>query len=189
MIEYIPVTMILEKLEGFPPFPALPEYDIRTFQPGQKEDWACLQSTTDSFKNSDEARIHFDHEFGPHYADMSDRCFFLFDQNNTCIGTAMAWFASDPFAKDYGRLHWVAIHPDWRGRGLGKYLINHTVRQMSRWHEKVYLTTQTTSFVAIAIYLDLGFKPLVSSKMDRKAWELLSGILDNRRLPDSDIVS
>ena len=48
---------------------------------------------------------------------------------------------------------------------------------MKRFHETAYLTTQTTSFRGVAIYLDFGFLPVVEDEESRRGWRMLAELL------------
>ncbi len=136
-------------------------------------EWAQLQTTTDSFNTVRKARNHFETEFRGEEKLLAERCFFLKSDQGRYVGSAMAWYGGSPFDASYGRLHWVVIHPDYRGLGLGKALIGFTLYQLSRSYSKAYLTTQTTSLRAIYIYLELGFRPWVNSSRHERAWRLI----------------
>lgn len=177
-MENIPVVMVhdnLSHLDG--DIPAIPGFHFREFQSGDENLWSALQTTTDSFTMKEEALKHFSQEFDSNIEELMNRCFFLVSDFNRGIGTAMAWLGDGRFSQEYGRLHWVAIHPDFRGQGLGKYLIKYTLHQMARTYSKAYLTSQTISYPAINIYLDFGFKPYIDSRESQRAWILLKNKL------------
>jgi ribosomal protein S18 acetylase RimI-like enzyme len=113
---------------------------------------------------------------------LGKRCIFLHANNQEFIGSAMAWYGDGKFNGDYGRLHWVVIHPDFRGQGLGRQLILLTMQELSKRYPKAYLTSQTTSYPAINIYLDLGFRPWIETNQDKIAWGLLKDLLKHPAL-------
>lgn len=181
MIPSIPVMMTYD-------FPGVQIMDYRlpagfyfsTFKDDEADQWARLQATTDSFMSIAEARSYFDESFGHQKLLLRDRCYFLHADTEKYIGSAMAWLAEEPFDDQYGRLHWVAVHPKYQGRGLGKALVKYTMRKLMDYYTRGYLTSQTNSFKALNIYLEIGFRPRVLNDKDRKAWELVKKLLDNR---------
>lgn len=182
MIELIPVIMTHDDLTRIPNHLFSGLYNCRLYVPGDESLWAQLQTTTDSFKIETEALKHFEEEFGNAEKELKKRCFFLETAQHKCIGSSMAWYGDGRFDKSYGRLHWVVIDPDFQGQGLGKQLISFSLKQLSKRYEKAYLTTQTTSYKAINIYLDFGFKPYIDNSESKRAWKLLADILDHNSL-------
>jgi ribosomal protein S18 acetylase RimI-like enzyme len=152
------------------------------YKPGDELAWSRLQATTDSFENENLALAYFQKEFDSAVDELEKRCFFLKTDQQQIIGSAMAWYGDTRFDRSYGRLHWVVIHPDFRRKGLGKHLITFTMHQLSLQYSNAYLTTQTTSFPAINIYLDLGFRPFIAQSTDETAWQLLKELLKHPAL-------
>ena len=69
-----------------------------------------------------------------------------------------------------GRLH--GGNSSTPGRKLARPLMQN--KRLQSFHDKAYLTSQTTSWIAIKIYLDFGFVPLLESADCRDAWRLLA---------------
>ncbi len=172
-VEYIPVTMIREDLNNLPNYSLPPPFSMRDFTPGDEDVWAAIEFAATEFKSMEKAREHFDLEFGDYQDELCNRCRFLVAGNGRAIGTATAWRNPSYRGNLYGRLHWVAIHPDFQGRGLSKPLVGAAMQRLREFHNRAYLTSQTTSWKAIKVYLDFGFSPVVEADRHRRAWELL----------------
>ena len=180
MLECIPVVMIHEDLSSFREQHIMPEgYTLSRFRTGENKQWAELQNTTDSFESIAQAISFFEDNFGQCEDVLTNDCYFLRNNMDEYIGSAMAWYGENPFDESYGRIHWVVVRPDHRGVGLGKQLICFTLEQLKKRYQRAYLTTQTTSFPAISIYLNFGFRPSVKTEQDVRAWTLLREILSN----------
>jgi ribosomal-protein-alanine N-acetyltransferase len=55
----------------------------------------------------------------------------------------------------------IAVHPDLRGQGLGRRLVNHLLLEAeSREAEKIFLEVRPSNRAAIGLYERLGFKVL-----------------------------
>jgi ribosomal-protein-alanine N-acetyltransferase len=55
----------------------------------------------------------------------------------------------------------IAVHPDLRGKGLGRKLLNHILLEAeSREVEKIFLEVRPSNRAAIGLYEGLGFKGL-----------------------------
>ncbi|HHX39942.1 MAG TPA: GNAT family N-acetyltransferase [Armatimonadetes bacterium] len=175
-MEYIPVTMIRADLEGLPSFPLPAGYRIRRFRRGEEPHWAEVESAAGEFAHPERALARFLEEFGGALPEMEERCFFLETDAGRVIGTATAWHHPGFHGARYGRLHWVAIHPEFQGRKLAKPLVGAAMRRLAELHRRAYLTTQTTSWKAVKIYLDFGFEPLAETPRWEEAWRLLAEI-------------
>ena len=103
-------------------------------------------------------------------------------ENNTAIA---ATFASAVIYenKEVGRLDFVVTHPDHRKKGLGKNIciavINHFIEKK---YKKVILQTDDWRIPAIAVYLKLGFKPVITSKELEKRWNKIMKTYFNENL-------
>lgn len=169
----IPVVMIRRDLEGIDDLPVPAGFRIRTFAPGDEPSWARVETAAGEFASEARALDHFASEFGPFLSEIEDRCLFLESDHGEVVGTTTAW--RDPRFRgiDHGRIHWVAVVPGHQGRGLGRLLVVKALRLLRRWHERAYLTTQTSSWIAIHLYLSLGFVPFLSAPEQAAGWELL----------------
>lgn len=181
-LEPIPVVMVKEDLAVVPSFPLPPGYRLRYFRRGEGPLWAEIEVSVGEFSTMEQALAHFEKEFGPFPDEMEKRCLFLEDAAGRVIGTTTAWYNPSFRGKDYGRIHWVAIRPEWQGRKLGKPLFAAALRRLAEFHRRAYLTTQTTSARAIRMYLDFGFVPLITSDRCLTAWRLLASALQHPTL-------
>ncbi len=172
-LKHLPVTMIRRNLNSLPHFPLPPGFSHRLFRKGDESLWAGIETAVSEFKNEKAALAHFDKEFRPFMDDMENRCLLLERNGGGVIGTATAWYNSSFREEDHGRLHWLAVHPDFQGKGLAKPLVSLVMKMIKQYHRRAYLTSQTTSHVAIRVYLDFGFEPLIEGKECLEAWRLL----------------
>jgi GNAT superfamily N-acetyltransferase len=152
------------------------------FQPTDELNWARILTSAQEFNSIKVAHNHFVKEFGKWHDELSKRCLFIQNKENIPVGTAMAWFNNSFQGRVYGRLHWVAICREYQGLGLGKPLVNLAMQKLAQYHDKAYLTTQTTSYKAINIYLDFGFKPFITADTQKRGWVLLSILLNHPQL-------
>jgi GNAT superfamily N-acetyltransferase len=190
-IEHVPVKMFHPAVREAPVF-TLPEgFFSRTYRPGDEKEWASIETAAGEFGSQDKARSHFDNEFADREDELGERCFFIgcgdraicdraiSDQaiGDLMIGTAMGWYGDCDGSGVIGRIHWVGIHPEFQGRGLGRPLVSLAVECLKRFHETAYLLTQTTSFRGVRIYLDFGFLPVVADEESKRGWRILAEIL------------
>lgn len=75
---------------------------------------------------------------------------------------------------------------DFQGRGLSKPLITHTMNIMKLLgytHAKI--PTQTNTWLAVKIYLDLGFKPIPENVVNSyDGWCIIKDITNHKALID-----
>lgn len=173
--------MMLNTLANLPRY-SLPEgFYIRNFIQGEETSWADIEAAAGEFQDQQAALERFNREFGKEIDKFSKRSVFLC-AGERIIGTATAWYNKNFLDGMYGRLHWVAIHPEHQGKGLAKPLICHALHMLAKYHAKVYCNTQTTNEKAIAIYLDMGFEPFFMSKECAGVWRALERSLNHPRL-------
>jgi ribosomal protein S18 acetylase RimI-like enzyme len=183
-MENIPVIMILEDLTQLPVFDLAEGYHIRTYRDGDKKLWAEVETAAGEFNEPKKGIVQFEAEFEKYPNELKERFLILENNQNQCIGTAMGWFDDSFFRSGYGRIHWVGIHPDYQGKGLAKPLVSKIMEIIKDRHEKAYLTTQTSSYKAIKIYLDFGFKPFLKDDNCARAWKILANFLNHPLLEE-----
>jgi ribosomal protein S18 acetylase RimI-like enzyme len=147
----IRVTMVLEDLGRVPAYPLPAGHSVRLYRPGDEQLWLSIQSAADQY-NAIRPEL-FARQFGLDPAPLTKRQFFLMAGPDTAIGTATAWFDNDFHGRPYGRIHWVAIIPEFQGRGLAKPLMSAVCRRLQELgHDRAYLTTSTARVAAIRLY-------------------------------------
>jgi GNAT superfamily N-acetyltransferase len=174
-LDYIRVQMQRSNLEDIPQH-ALPEgYTLRFYSPGDELSWSNIWSKADNYEVYDVER--FRNEFGEDLQSMERRCLFLIDQLGKEIGTATSWYEEDANGM-WARLHWIAISPEFQGRGLARPLLS-AVLNLSRelGFSRALLYTETVRIPAIKLYLDLGFVPNLSYPGGQNAWNLIRSSL------------
>jgi ribosomal protein S18 acetylase RimI-like enzyme len=174
---------------------ALPEgYSYRFFN-GSDEDiqhWVDIVVSSGDVKSQEEGFEGFETYYRPYISELSDRCLFIINKEGIPVGTSTAFFLVSPQpglpeisenpepmpGKVTGHLHWVSIKEDYKRRGLSKPMITRTMKIMHELgYKAAFLHTQTPSWVACKIYLDLGWEPFrfVQSEEDFSAgWGIVS---------------
>ena len=182
-MERIPLKMKRPDLQNIPDFKLIETYHLRFYQPGEENIWARVETSVDEFPNEEAALAHFEKEFGPYREEMAKRCLFLENSDGEVIGTSSAWYGILEGEKEVtGRVHWVAIMPDYQGKKLAKPLFSQLLQVLATKHKSAYLTSQTTSYQAINLYLNFGFEPYLINETDLRAWKLLEEVLERKIL-------
>ena len=174
----IPLTMLHEHLNGdnIPFFPCPDGYRVRSFVAGDDEVWARIEAAAGAFSDEDAARRHFAMEFAPVHACLPGRMLFLEHESAGPIGTTTAW-AGEFAGEVWGRIHWVGIVPAFQGQGLSKPLLSAALTRLTMDYRQAYLTTETTSYRGINLYLSFGFIPCVTNDRDREGWAIVEEVL------------
>jgi len=172
-VEHIEFAMVRDDLRDLPDFPLPAGYHLRQFEPGDERHWARIEMGAGEFSTVDAGLAYFRGEFGPYPDEMSERSLILEADGVGPIGTTTAWFGAFQ-GRPLGRIHWVAIIPEFHGRGLSKPLVGAALHILARHHDAAYLTTQTTSWRAVGLYLQLGFQPVIESLDDERAWAIVT---------------
>ena len=166
------VRMNRHHMENIPQFRMPSGFHIRNYRRDEGHIWTRIQRAAEPYMEIDDGL--FEREFGSDLPAMEDRSFFLITDTGHEIGTITAWWQAA-----WGRIHWVAIHPDYQGRGLSKPMMAVAMARLQRSHDRCFLNTSTARLPAIKVYLDFGFTPDLSSAEDRVAWAAVADVLDH----------
>ena len=144
------------------PLPALPDgFSLRSYRPGDAAAWAAIQTAVGEFEDVDAALRCFRH-YLENEAELKRRQIYVTcDRLEKPVATATAWYATLN-RQPIGVVHALSCLPEYQSRGLGRVaaaaIMNIFYRLMPGC--AVWLDTQTWSYKAIGIYLDLGFVPM-----------------------------
>ena len=145
------VRMVRASLDDVPQFPLAAGFTIRRYQPGDAETWMRIEQAADRYLTGH--REIYEREFARHEALLGARQLFLCEPGGEAGGTATAWFGDDD-GQPYGRVHWMAIVPEWRGKGLAKPLVTAVCNRLRELgHTRAYLITEAVRVPAINLYL------------------------------------
>jgi GNAT superfamily N-acetyltransferase len=168
------LKMLRENLEGIPDFTLPSGFALRWYVPGDEAFWFAIHQVADRYNSI--TKDLFQQQFGTNQARLAERQCYLIAPNGKAIGTATAWFGHGPELEGFGRVHWVALLPDYQGRGLSKPLLASVCTRLRELgHQRAYLSTSTERKRAIQLYLRFGFVPWIQNEPERKLWsEILS---------------
>ena len=118
-----------------------------------------------------------------------NRMVFVVNEAGDKVATATAFYDIRGIDQSGdGWLHWVAVRREDQGRGLSKPLISHVIQIMKalgQTHCKI--PTQTTTWVAVKVYLDLGFRPIEKNLVNsRDGWRIIKRLTDHPALAELD---
>ena len=178
--------LLLEKDLDDMPEPPLPAgYHYRYYAPGDKETWIDIEKSAKEFETHGEGEDAWKRYYAGRESELENRMFFVTDDSGQALATATAFY--DIHTGDdriNGWLHWVAVRRDAQGRGLSKPLITHVLRHMKKLgYGHAVVPTQTTTWLACKVYLDLGFRPMPGNlKRSGTGWRIIRTLTDHPAL-------
>lgn len=157
-----------KRLLKSPPKPVLPKgYKLRTFRPGDAEQWASLM-TQAGFKD-------WNSQFAADVAMrvLPDGAFFVeHKKSGKIVATAIAWARPTPLHPNGGELGWVSCDSGHGGKGLGMAVCCAAVgRFIAAGFREIYLMTDDWRLAAIKTYLKMGFNPLYYAPNMQARWQ------------------
>lgn len=180
-MKYFPLKMVRDDLLDIPQFDLPDGYRICFYRKGDEHHWASIEASVDEFKHKAEALEHFQKEFGSYKNEMEKRCLFIENEAGEKIATTTAWYGDlQRNGELIGRIHWVGVMPAYQGKKLAKPLLTAAMNILAAHHSKAYLTTQTTSFQAVNMYLNYGFKPYITDTVYEEGWRLMERVLERK---------
>jgi GNAT superfamily N-acetyltransferase len=168
----VPLTMVRNTLDDIPEFPLPARFSLRWFVPGDEQAWVNINASADRY--NDISPGLFSQEFGFAREQLPQRMCFLCAPDVSAVGTAAAWFSTDSDWGAYGRIHWLALAPEFQGKGLSKPLMTTVCTRLRELgHTQAYLKTSSARIPAINLYLRFGFAPYFATKEDYHHWKML----------------
>ena len=144
--------MIRRDLENIPEFPVPAGFALRWYQPGDEASWLAIHQLADQY-NQITPEL-FAQQFDTDPILLAERQCFLLDASGYAIGTASAWFDNNFDGGRIGRVHWIALLPQYQGRKLSKPLMTAICRRLRELgHGRAYLTTLAARRPGIQLYL------------------------------------
>ena len=180
-LEDIAFAMIRPSLADFPRYALPPGYHFRAYQPGDDRIWTEIQMAAEPFIKFDDTM--FSREFGDRLAALADRMFFIETDAGRAVGSITAWWDDDwRNSGDWGRIHWVVIHPDFQRLGLTKPMMTQAMDRLAQSHQRATLGTSSGRPWAVKVYLDFGFTPDPTQLDDPKiygAWQQVQAVIQH----------
>lgn len=181
-LKYYELLMSYNKTKDYPIHNLPAKYHYEFYKPGFESDWVDIHLSSGEFTSSKQALTYFHDYYDSFIKELPRRCFFIVTDSGEKVATATVSLTSeDDFT---ATLDWLAIKQEYQGLGLAKPLISKTISlAYSLGHEKLLLHTQTHTWLAAKLYLDLGFKPYKMSN-ENIGWRILKTITDHNLLVD-----
>lgn len=171
---------------------SLPDgYHFEFYENGDRDTWIEIEKSAKEFSTYDEGLNAWNRYYYGKENELLNRMIFIVNEQGEKIATATAFY--DINGKDKsgaGWLHWVAVKREYQGKGLSKPLITHILNIMKALgytHAKI--PTQTNTWLAVKIYLDLGFKPIPENAVNSyDGWCIIKTLTNHKALTDFNFI-
>lgn len=144
-----------DDLDNVTEYQIKPPFILEYFKEGYGKYWKNIHLLSDKYNRiSDET---FETQFELFHEELHQRQLYI-RAGNEIVGTCTAWNDLNGKYKDYGKIHWLAVIPDFQGQGLGKVLLSQTIRILKTLgYNKAYLETDSRRKNALFLYEKMGF--------------------------------
>ncbi|MGL6066194.1 MAG: GNAT family N-acetyltransferase [Cetobacterium sp.] len=175
-VEKINLIMLKENID-FEEFPLLDGFKFIPYNPELQEKWVHIQLKSKHILEKEEGEKYFKEIFLKKEDCLKERMVFIENKKGDLVGTGAIWeggYFSNIKDIKY-RLHWIAIDSEYSGMGLGKALVSKLLNVFKKQNlgNKIYISTQTCSYVAIKIYFKFGFLAYDDIE-NQKGWDIVN---------------
>lgn len=154
-------------------------YRIVPYTDGDRDTWISIEQSAKEFTSYEQGMAAWERYYGAKEKELLGRMFFVETEMGEKVATATAFY--DIHGRDTsgdGWLHWVAVKREHQGKGLSKPLITYVLRVMHQLgHVRAKIPTQTNTWLACKVYLDLGFVPVEKNKKrNAEGWRMIEAL-------------
>lgn len=179
--------MLRGEIMDMPEIPLPAGYHYETYRDGDRDVWIEIEKSAKEFDTYEQGLDAWKRYYADRTNELPGRMVFVVNEAGEKVATATAFYdirGMDQSAD--GWLHWVAVRREDQGKGLSKPLISHVIQIMKalgQTHCKI--PTQTTTWVAVKVYLDLGFLPIEKNLVNsRDGWCIIKRLTDHPALSE-----
>lgn len=132
-------------------------FHIRTCRPNELSIWKEFPFDTESDKKEyfEYMSDYFNNVYGSNLDEFYNRCLFVCDDiTDKPVATCFIWKAYNKI----NTIHWFKTLKEYEGKGLERALLSYIMNSLNESDYPVFLHTQPSSFRAIGLYSNFGFK-------------------------------
>lgn len=164
----------------------LPEgYRFVSYTDNDRDAWIAIEMSAREFASYEQGLEAWNRYYAARLDELPYRMFFIETSAGEKIATATALYHI--YGRDTsndGWLHWVAVKREYQGKGLSKPLITHVLKAMHQLgHTHAKIPTQTNTWLACKVYMDLGFVPIAKNlEHNAEGWKIIKALTGHRTL-------
>ena len=182
-LEYHELIMSMDDINEYKCNTSLEDGYVYTFYSGANDmlEWAKIHLSSGEFTSYNRAVNYFEIFYGEFEEELNKRCFFI-EYKGEKIATATI----SPCSQDNYTclIDWLAIKKEYQGKKLGRPLIDKCIEvAKSLGNKNILLHTQTHTWLAAKLYLDVGFAPY-NKEESLRGWQILKTITSHEKLSD-----
>lgn len=185
--------LLLERdLTDIPQYTLPAGYHFEFYQNGDRDIWIEIEKSAKEFSSYEEGINAWNRYYYGKDGELLNRMVFVVNSAGEKVATATAFY--DICNKDKsgsGWLHWVSVKREYQGKRLSKPLITYVlnlIKSLGYTHAKI--PTQTTTWLAVKIYLDFGFTPIPENAVNSyKGWSIIKTLTHHKALTDFEFLS
>lgn len=191
-IRYYELLLERDLPQELPEYPLPEGYRFVSYKPGDRDAWIDIEKCAKEFDSFDKGLEAWARYYGDKEDELPGRMVFIETDRGEKVATATAFYdITGRDASGSAWLHWVAVTRSHQGKGLSKPLIGYVLgimKELGYTHAKV--PTQTYTWLACKIYLDLGFRPIPKNAVNsRDGWRIIKALTGHPALKDFDAAS
>lgn len=196
-LKYYELIMELDAEKEIDTF-ELPEgYSFATYSDGDREDWISIEWSAKEFSSYEQGVDAWNRYYAGREDMLPGRMFFVVAPNGEKVATATAFFDPKNPHDGKGWLHWVAVRREYQGKKLARPIIAKALSRLRELgHGKLYVPTQTNTWVAAKLYLDFGFRPTAENMLESEFGYRMIKTLTNHQalssmedLPEEELIA
>lgn len=178
--------LLLERdLDSIPKFFLPKGFHFEFYKKGDRDNWIEIEKSAKEFDSFAQGIDSWNTYYSGKEDELKTRMVFVVNDFGEKVATATAFY--DITGKDNSGsawLHWVAVKREYQGKGLSKPLISYVLSLMtSMGYTHAKIPTQTTTWLAVKIYLDFGFLPIPeNAKSSSIGWGIIKQLTNHKAL-------
>lgn len=166
-------------------------YHFEFYQDGDRDIWIEIEKSAKEFSSYDEGLAAWNRYYAGRENELLDRMVFVVSEQGEKVATATAFY--DINGKDKsgaGWLHWVAVKRAYQGKGLSKPLVTYVLNVMKALgYTYAKIPTQTNTWLAVKVYLDLGFRLIPKNAVNSyDGWCIIKTLTNHKALNNFDYI-
>lgn len=172
-------------------YPLPDGYRFEFYQDGDRDIWIEIEQSAKEFSSYDEGLSAWNRYYSGRENELYNRMVFVVNEHGEKVATATAFYDIQGRDKSgAGWLHWVAVKREYQGKGLSKPLITYVLDVMKALgYSNAKIPTQTNTWLAVKIYLDLGFRPISQNAVNSyMGWCIIKTLTNHNALNNFDSI-
>ena len=160
-------------------------YSFRLCKRKELEKWKALHIDDPEQYDVYDAILsnYIERVYAPKGNEFYQKCVFVCDAKGRPVGTCFIWKAYNLFYA----VHWLKVMPQYEGKGLGRAILSFVLESLPAKDYPVFLHTHPSSYRAIKLYSDFGFKFLTDEVTGYRKNDLVESMfILKERLPTRD---